>query len=279
MCVAIRTRPRYFGRGFGASVISLPIDRPMRTPICLASMGLASLLAVGACTTRAAEKLIDPRLRETGELLEREGRGQTLVLGPYRVAGLERQEAPPDLGGGFGAAAMGSDERTRPSHLLSLDFGLTGGPRAWRVSCQGQRRQPADHDFAAVADEQRDEVAMRCTLEAEREGGEPEIWTLSLAGTLADNILGELVGPGPTSEAPTRAIELLMWHRVWNISRRHLPASLVEVRSLDGRQTDAALIMAPREQAMLDAALEPGERALVMATMLAIRLMPLGFDL
>ena len=275
----------------------------MRTPrpqvsrrrawIHVATVGVVLALGVG-CGARAAEKLIDPRLRETGELLEREGRGRALVFGAYRVAGLERSE---ELFGdeiSHGPLAPDAGGRTRPTQQVRLRFGLVGGPRTWRASCVGQRRQPPDHDFAAVADELRDEVALRCELTAEvgapdtgegtGEGGESERWVLSLDGRLADNLLGELVEQVELAEqldtrpASRRAVEVVMWHRLWNISRRHLPASLVAVRSLDGGQTDAALIMTAREQVVLDPSLGPDGEALVLATMLAIRLMPLGFD-
>lgn len=246
------------------------------------SAALALALATLACSSRAAQKLIDPRLREAGELIEREGRAHEGVYGAYRVVGVEQRER-----GGAADSPLGADElgRTRPSQEIALDFELVGGSASWRTSCVGQRRQPPDHDFAAVADELRDEIALRCELEPialESEGSGASSseagpgsgpWVLSLDGRLADNLVGEL-----RQADQRRAVEVVMWHRLWNISRRHLPASLVSVRSVDGSESDAALIMTAREQIVLRSSLDARERGLLLAASLAVRLTPLGFD-
>lgn len=71
-------------------------------------------------------------------------------------------------------------------------------------------------------------------------------------------------------------VELLLWHRLWNVSRRRLPASLALIRA-DG-ETRAALILDAPERAWLAPELDAHERELALASLLALRLLPLGFD-
>ena len=67
-----------------------------------------------------------------------------------------------------------------------------------------------------------------------------------------------------------------MWYRLWNISRRRLPASLAVIRGDGG--TEAALILDTPERAWLEPALDDAGRELALTAMLALRLAPLGFD-
>jgi hypothetical protein len=237
---------------------------PCQTPIVL-----ASLLLLGSCGVQqqAAEKLIDPQLREQGVLVERQAGERALALGHYRVDGLQVDERPFD---GTGPLAPDADGRTRPTQQWRLQFSLLGGETAWTVQCIGQRRQPPDHDLAAAADELRDEVAARCQL---TDGAQR--WSLHIDGSLAANMSGELESLDDRERA-SKVIEIVMWHRLWNVSRRRLPASLALIRA-DG-ETQAALILDAPERAWLAPQLDASERDLALASMLALRLLPLGFD-
>jgi hypothetical protein len=230
---------------------------------------LSASLAITSCGVQqqAAEKLIDPRLHEQGVLVERHSGGRDLELGRYRVEGLQVDEQPFD---GTGPLAANADGRTRPTQQWRLQFSLLGGETPWDVQCIGQRRQPPDHDLAAAADELRDEVAVQCQLA----GGEQR-WLLRIDGSLAANMVGELESVDDRERAG-KVVEIVMWHRLWNVSRRRLPASLALIRA--GGETEAALILDAPERAWLAPELDAGERELALASMLALRLLPLGFE-
>lgn len=259
----------------------------------------ASTALISGCGAqqRAAEKLIDPRLRAQGTLVERNSRGD-LRLGAYRVEDLELAEEDFDLESG-GPLAPDASGRTRPTQQLRLRFALRGGGSDWRSECVGQRRQPGDHDLAAVADELRDEVAVHCQLvreadpkaDAKGSGESPDglerRWVLRLDGKLDDNLLGRLDPAAAREgkaegEADTRVVELIMWHRLWNVTRRRMPASLALVRAPGGEPgapiTSAALILDRPERAWLAPELEPDERGLMLTALLSLRLLPLGFE-
>lgn len=240
----------------------LPLVLPLGLPLGLLAAGL--LVGCGV-QQRAAESLIDPQLRGEGVLVERQRGMRDLDLGRYRVRAVEVADEAFD---GSGPLAPDADGRTRPTSQLRLSFVLEGGAERWTARCVGQRRQPPDADLAAVADEQRDEVAMQCELS----GGEQR-WVLQLAGDLGNNIDGRLA-PAGRPDAGKR-VEVIMWRRLWNVTRRRLPAALVLIR--DGQRSESALILDAPERAWLEPSLDDAGRELVLTASLAIRLMPIGF--
>ena len=230
------------------------------------------LLMLAVCSgcgvqQRAAEKLIDPQLHREGVLVERQRGVRDLELGRYRVEGLHIEAQPFD---GSGPLTPDASGRTRPTTQQRMSFTLAGGAQAWTAECVGQRRQPADHDLAAVADEQRDEVAMHCQI-ASTSGH----WVLRIDGPLTNNLLGSLSPAGGSSDVGGKIVEVVMWHQLWGFTRRPLPASLAVIRGDGG--TEAALILDAPERAWLDAGLDDEGRELALTTMLALRLLPLGF--
>lgn len=233
---------------------------------------------------RAAESLIDPLLRSEGVLVERQQGVRDLELGRYRVVEIELEDQPFD---GSGPLAPDADGRTRPTQQLQLGFSLVGGAAPWTARCVGQRRQPPDADLAAVSGDPRDEIAVRCTFTDGNQDGteqadgeqDEQAWTLELSGDLGGNLLGRMYSTS-ASERPEKVVEVLLWHRLWNITRRRLPAALALIRSdrAAGARTEAALILDKPERAWLDPELDDAERELALTAMLALRLLPLGFD-
>lgn len=268
--VAVSTRPRY-----SACVRA-------RAAVIRLILGASLAVAVGCgVQQRAAESLIDPRLRSEGVLVERQQGVRDLELGRYRVVEIELADEPFD---GSGPLAPDADGRTRPTQQLRLGFSLVGGAAPWTARCVGHRRQPPDQDLAAVSGDPRDEIAVRCALVrgeqdvGEQSVGEPE-WTLELGGDLGSNLVGRMyITTQP--ERPAKVVEVLLWHRLWNISRRRLPAALALIRSEGGAggATEAALILDKPERAWLDPALDDAGRELALTAMLALRLLPLGFE-
>ncbi len=259
---AARSTPN--SRGAQRRVALLMRRHFRRNSLLLLTAGV--LISGCGAQQRAAENLIDPRLRREGVLVEHQADARELALGPYRVEQLQLEDEPFD---GSGPLAPDASGRTRPTQQLDLKFSLVGGATTWIVECVGQRRQPPDHDLAAVADELRDEVAVHCQLA----GGEQR-WVLKIHGRLAANMLGQLDPVG--TDAGGKVVEIIMWHQLWSISRRHLPASLAVIRGDAG--TEAALILDTPERAWLAPELDDSARELALASLLALRLMPLGFD-
>ncbi|NVB38706.1 hypothetical protein G6O69_12765 [Pseudenhygromyxa sp. WMMC2535] len=256
-----------------------------RTLLATLWLGLAPMIASAGCSAQqhAAEKLVDPRLRAQGVLLEHNaGRSRQgdLDLGGYRVSAFDLREEPQDVA----LLTPEASGRTRPGQQLQLRFELlTPAGARWTSACVAERRQPADHDLAAVADEAHEEIALRCTLAPL--GEDPQRWTLSLAGSLDENLLGSLEpDDGPNTQADTdtpparaHAVEVMMWRELFDLdlARKRLPASLAVVR---GEQSEAALILDSPERAWLDPALDEGQRALVLTALISLRLLPLGLD-
>jgi hypothetical protein len=233
-----------------------------------APLALALVTAGCGVQQRAAESLIDPQLRSDGVLVERQQGVRDLELGRYRVVEVELAEEPFD---GTGPLAPDAKGRTRPTQQVRLDFSLVGGTEVWTADCVGQRRQPPDYELAVETENPRDEIAVHCVLASAKQS-----WTLELDGDLGDNVSGRLYGGANES----KSVELLLWHRLWNITRRRLPAPLALIRS-EGpgvAGTEAALILAKPERAWLDPALDDAHRELALTAMLALRLLPLGFE-
>lgn len=245
-----------------------------------AALAVVGLLGLGcAAQQRAAENLVDPRLRAEGVLLERNGRQPRgeLDLGGYTVAGLEITEEAFDGSGPLAPDPAQARGRTRPTQQLRLRFelrppqGQTQGSN-WTSECVGQRRQPSDHDLAAAADELRDEVAIACQLVGPEHG---DRWVLQIHGRLADNLRGEL-RPADAGQGSAQVVEILLWHRLLNVTRRRLPASLALIHG--EANTEAALILDSPERAWLARDLSAHDRARLLTAMVSLRLLPLGFD-
>ena len=229
---------------------------------------LAAAIAGCSVNQRAAESLIDPQLRSDGVLVERQQGERDLELGRYRVVDVALEDQTFD---GTGPLAPDADGRTRPTQQVRLAFTLAGGAETWTADCVGQHRQPPDHDLAAVHGEPRDEIAVRCAIT----GGD-QSWTMEIDGDLGGNLIGRMFTPA----GHAKIVELLLWHRLWNISRRPLPAPLALIRTNEGADTstEAALILAAPERAWLDPALDDNGRELALTAMLALRLLPLGYE-
>ncbi|MCA9698767.1 MAG: hypothetical protein KC431_14675, partial [Myxococcales bacterium] len=200
-----------------------------------------------------------------------------LNLGGYRVSAFTLHDEDFD-----GTGPFAGDGRTRPTQQLRMRFELSTPEGArWRSNCVAQRRQPPDHDLAAAVDELRDEIALRCELE----GPLPSEtrWVLTVDGDLGNNLLGRLQLEGEDS---LQVVEIVMWHQLLDLTKRHMPASLALIRSDalpqspggGSSHTAAALILDSPERAWLARELDVDQRGLAMVALLSLRLLPLGFD-
>lgn len=243
---------------------------------------IVSLGAIAGCLAqqRAAEKLIDPRLRSQSEPLIGQLDGdRELVLGRYRVVDLERDEEPfsarPSVGGSTESSPLAPDEagRTRPTIQIRVELRLVGGASEWRAECVAQRRQPGDQDFAAAAEENRDEVALACQISS----AEGPRWTVRASGKLGEVVDGRLVELGTEArEGRSFEVRMVFGHALWNALPRPLPTPLLELRR--GDQAIAAMILAEPERVWLDPGLVVSEGEAILTTLAALRMLSLDWE-
>ncbi len=213
---------------------------------------------------RAAVKLIDPTLAERGGPLERTGRGQPLVLGDLRVEDLEVLDWAPGE-----PPLPPSEGRARPAQRQRLRATVRAGTASFEVDCLGARRQPRDADFAAAADERRDEIAIECSIS----NREAPTHRFHLEGALGRNLQGQLAGP---EGSPVWTVELLRYVKVWRVVPREIPVPLAQVRDADGAV--AAMPLGPPERVWMAPRLDDASRARTFAVLVALRFMPLGWS-
>lgn len=227
------------------------------------------LLAACLAEQRPAEKLIDPRLRANATLLVAAG-GRGLAFDHYHTRGLELFDEP------LGPALLPRDARGRATQQQRLRFELAGGEQVWTIECIVQRRIPPDADFAAAADESRDEVALACQLASDEQR-----WRLDLGGVLGYDLLGTLTSVDEREREVVLGVELQVWYQLWKTVRRTLPAPLVQIRGeLHGQSASwAAMIFGQPERVWFDRRLEAREGEPLLAALVALRLAPLGLEL
>lgn len=234
-----------------------------------------AILGASACALeqRSAEKMIDPGLRAEGAALTRE-RGSArkqMRLGPYEVRDVSVREAfSPET------SMFATEVRGRPirEYSLALEFAAPQQARAWTTTCTGQRRQSQSADFAAAADESRDDVAIRCRM-----ASDVGSWEFTAEGNLGENFEGALA-PAADSAAPGQPgedrVEVLLWFKMWRFLRRSLPSAAVQIRR--GDAAVAAMILSRPERAWVSDALPEVERELSLALLVALRYLPIGLD-
>jgi hypothetical protein len=230
------------------------------------TLTLASTL-IFACLAqqKPAEKLIDPRLRDDATLLTAE-RGPGLRFDRYRVVDVRHRDEPY-----AGAGPLSADSHGRATQQQRTTLRMIGGEHEWQVECVTQRRVPADADFAAAADETHDEVAVACQIR----GGEQR-WRLQLGGVLGRDLIGELHSVDEREIAVEYEVELQVWYQLWKFVRRSLPTPLVQIRGEGG--TKAAMIFGRPERVWFDRRLEAGDGEVLLASLMALRLLPIGLE-
>ncbi len=233
----------------------------------LHGLALASLLTACLAQQRPAEKLIDPRLRADATLLVA-ARGPGLSFDRYRAVDVELRHEAFDGSGPLVANAGG-----RPTQQQRMTLRMVGGETEWQVECVVQRRVPPDGDFAAVADETRDEVAVACQLR----GGEQR-WRAQLGGMLGSDLLGEIHSVDERELAVEFEVEVAVWHQVWKLVRRSLATPLVQIRGGQAGGTRAAMIFGQPERVWFDPRLEARDGEVLLAWLIALRLLPIGLE-
>lgn len=124
-------------------------------------------------------------------------------------------------------------------------------------------------DYAAVLDENRDEIAVACDL---GRGGEHQ-WAFVTEAELSRNFAGTLSEQGSERSL---TVEVVMYVERFGKLRRHLPDAVAQVR--DGETIVAAMVLAKPEQAWVSRSSEPDVVDAAMSAMLALRFLPLGLE-
>lgn len=214
---------------------------------------------------RPAEKMIDPRLRADATMLVAAG-GPVPSFDRYRVVDVELRDEAFD-----GSGPLSADTRGRATQQQRMTLRMIGGEHEWQVECIAWRRMPANADFAAAADEAHDEVAITCQIR----GGEQR-WRMQLGGLLGGDLLGELRSVDEREVPVEFELEISVWYQLWKFVRRSLPAPLVQVR--DDTGTKAAMIFGRPERVWFDRRLEARDGELLLVSLIALRLLPIGLE-
>jgi hypothetical protein len=234
-----------------------------------AARGLVVLgLVLGGCgvARRASVNAVDTQLRARGDHLERaEGRGP-LKIGDYEIEALavEQTEVDPE-----GALAKQDVARPIVQHHLAMKLRSPSGGR-WDVQCTQQRRQSQSADYAAIIQENRDDISVVCDLRT----GPAHAWRFVTEADVTHNFRGRL--SSATGDTPALDIEVLLYIQRWGWLRRHLPDPVAQVRR-DERAVAAMLLGRP-EEAWVSAELPAELAEPSIAAMLALHHLPLGLD-
>lgn len=215
---------------------------------------------------RASVDAVDPELRAKGLQLARGDEPNGFRLGSYLVSApqLAREAPEPD-----GESGLAQDGAPRPVVAHRLDLEVVADDRQWAIRCKSQRRQPASMDYAAVLDENQDEIAVSCDLDRDNK----RQWAFVTEAELSHNFAGTLTEQG--SER-VLTVEVVMYVERFGKIRRHLPDPVAQVR--DGETIVAAMVLARPEQAWVSRSSEPEVVDAAMSAMLALRFLPLGLE-
>ena len=227
---------------------------------------LCSLLV--GCTYKAATKVVDPVLVSEGTMLDRgEGSQRSFVLGDFRFAqvSLDRDASAPSTG-------LSPDGQARPTERIDLQMTMTVKDRRWGGACRALREPTGRADYAAVTEEFHDVVKIDCTFD---DGG-GRTWTFVMKGSLATNLGGKLTPTHTSIVGGGLEVEVLMWRNVWERVRRHLPDPVGQVRLQRG--SIAAMILERPERAWIEPSAPVELLDVAMATLGALRMLPLDFD-
>jgi hypothetical protein len=224
-------------------------------------------VSLGGCglARRASVNAVDTQLRARGDHLRRDdGRGP-LRMGAYEIETLKVEETAVDPEG-----LLAKQDVPRPivQHSLSMRVRGPSGGR-WRVQCTQQRRQSQSAEYAAMIQENRDDVSVVCDLRT----GPEHAWRFVTEADVTHNFRGRLSSSEDTTALD---IEILVYIQRWGWLRRHLPDPVAQVRR-DERAVAAMLLGRP-EEAWVSAELPAELAEPSIAAMLALRHLPLGLD-
>ena len=220
------------------------------------------------CTHKAATKVVDPALVSEGTMLERsDGSLKSFVLGDYRFeqTSLDRDASAPSTG-------LSPDGQARPTERIDLQMTMTAKGRRWGGACRALREPTGRADYAAVTEEFHDVVQIDCTFD----DGAGSSWTFEMKGSLAANLGGMLTPSHASVVGGGLEVEVLMWRTFWQRVRRHLPDPVGQVRLKRG--SIAAMILDRPERAWIDPSAPTEMLDVAMATLGALRMLPLDFD-
>lgn len=211
-------------------------------------------------------KVVDPTLQKQPRWQHQTIRGG-YRLGPYQILAPRVRETATDQ------TMPMAEGAAHPAYRYDLELTLFV-PKARHthaVRCVGRRQANLDTDFATIASEQKDTVLIECDIKSSTTH-----WSFVAGGRLDDNIGGELVQEGAPADAMPVKVEIILWTKRAKYFFRDLPYPVLQVRN--GKQVVAAMIVANSEWAWVQPSAPAELREVAMATLAAIRHLPLGFE-
>lgn len=231
-------------------------------------LACALVLVLGGCGHKWTEKIIDPGLAREGTVLERsDGSRKAFTLGEFRF-----EETSLDREATGASTGLSPDGQARPAERIDLQMTMTAGDRRWGGACRAVREPTGRVDYAAVSEEFHDVVQIDCTFD----DGAGANWVFEMKGSLAANLGGRLSPTHASFVGGGLDVEVLMWRNVWEKVRRHLPRPVGQVRVKRG--STAAMLLDRPEKAWIDPSTPREVLDVSMATLGALRMLPLRFE-
>jgi hypothetical protein len=249
-----------------------PIDvesavRRRRSKLRLAACVLALTSGCGSEKARLGSmKVVDPTVQKQPRLTHEDIPGG-YRLGPYDILAPKVREFAIDQTMPIDGVAAYPAYR----YDLELTLFVPAKQRTHDVQCVGRRQANLDNTFAAVATEQKDNVLIECDIRSARSR-----WAFVAGGRLDDNIGGDLVQEGARTDAAPVKVEIILWSTRAKYFNRDLAYPVLQVRR--GKQVIAAMIVGDREWAWVQPDAPAELREVAMATLAAVRHLPLGFE-
>jgi hypothetical protein len=234
-------------------------------PIACAFCWLGAIGSACGVARRASVNAVDPKLRASGQKLDRMQARGNLRMGGYAIEDIAVEQTQVDPQGPLAREDIG---RPIVQHHLAMRLAVPSGA-AWTVECTQQRRQSTSAEYAAAIDENRDDIAVQCELR----GPSDSAWRFTTEAGVAHNFRGRLMSRHDESALD---VEVLVYVQRWGWLRRHLPDPVAQVRREN--QAVAAMLLGRPELAWVGSELAPALAEPSVATMLALHHLPLGLD-
>lgn len=244
-----------------------PAERRRRSRLRLAACVLALTGGCGEKARLGSMKVVDPTVQKQPMLVRQDIPGG-YRLGPYDILAPRVRESAIDQ-----SMPVGEGGETYPAYRYDLELTLfvPKASRTHAVQCIGRRQPNLDSTFAAVATEQKDNVLIECDIRSAKSR-----WSFVAGGRLDDNIGGDLTQEGSSGETAPVKVEIILWSMRAKYFHRDLAYPVLQVRQ--GKQVVAAMIIADDEWAWVQPAAPAELREVAMATLAAVRHLPLGFE-
>ncbi len=241
--------------------------RRRRSRLCFAACVVALTSGCGEKARLGSMKVVDPTVQKQPRWSHEDIPGG-YRLGPYDILAPRVKETAIDQ---TMPVAEGGGVHPAYRYDLELTLFVPEKQRTHAVQCVGRRQANLDSDFAAIATEQKHSILIECDIRSAHSR-----WAFVAGGRVDDNIGGDLTKEGASGDAVPVKVEIILWSMRAKYFHRDLAFPVLQVRQ--GKQVVAAMIVADQEWAWVQPAVPAELREVAIATLAAVRHLPLGFE-